>query len=100
MDMDARATEAVVRGLPEDEALRYKTLLAKPKDTLTDEERTFLRDKETKALRKASALSMLFGEGDPAGCTCWAGAAAHRPHCAIYGRPSVASEIQRLLRNG
>jgi len=92
-------TQRVVRGLPKDEAEQYRALLAKPPDELTEEERTFLRELEVRVLRRGLAIELLVGgkDGSPS-CTCLAGVGEHRRGCPLYGRPSLVSTVNRLLR--
>lgn len=97
--MDEKITDLVCRSLSEEDAARYRTLMAKPQDELTGEERGFLFDKETSTLTRGFALTTIneAKSGSPAGCTCNAGMSYHHQWCPLYGEDSAGELLMKLL---
>jgi hypothetical protein len=98
--MNEKITDLVCRSLSDEDAARYRTLMAKPQDDLTEEERGFLLDKETSTLTRGFALITITEAktGSPAGCSCNAGMSHHRQWCPLYGQDSGGDLLMKLLR--
>jgi len=95
MNMEQRVTNLVCATLSEEDAVEYKNLMAKPPDSLSQEEINFLREKEETALTKSLQKKALFEE--PPTCTCNAGWSSHRQYCELYGKPSLAQQFTNIL---
>jgi hypothetical protein len=93
--LEDKATDLVCGSLSEEDAARYRTLMSKEAGDLTEEEAKFLRDAESRSLRRSLAFRALL-KGTPDGCTCNAGCASHRHFCPLYGQDSVATQVARL----
>lgn len=100
--INGQVTDMVCKNLGPEDTARYRELIAKDNDTLSSEERKFLKEKEEAALTQRldgpRGLDQLFSMNEEPGCTCNAGWSDHKSWCKHYGKPSLLQQGMRAIK--